>query len=587
MRGPGRGAISFCVWLACASGSNYAVSSQRGPTLTRTAAEAQTRAPRRVIVIGALQSSRMRIAAIDLGSNSLHMVLVDTDQAGTLRLIGREKEMVRLGARSLARGRLSAAAMKRAVDVMRKYKRLAESAGVDKVLAVATSAVREARNGEDFLETIGRELDIWPRAISGEEEARLIYLAALHSIRLEVRRALVVDIGGGSVELALGRGDALELGVSEKIGVLRLSEEFVKTDPLSTRNDTRLVKHLDEVLKPHVERIRAFGFDTVIGTSGTILALGALALQRGGQVPDTLHHAAVPAADIHILRKWIAATDVKARLKIPGLDESRADIIVPGAILLDTLLQRLGARELVLCEWALREGIVLDYIHRNPRAVARADTYPDVRQRSVVNLAERCGYDEKHARKVAQLALDLFDATVRRHRLGAAQRSLLEYSALLHGIGHHISYRSHHKHAYYLIKHGDLRGFTPMEVEVLAHVARYHRRHPRKKHPSFAALPREDRRTVQVLSAHLRLGDALDRSHRQVVKGLTVKSRGDALVVQAHVAGDTSLEMWGMPRQVGLLSRVLGVRVKVEVAPAPAVAAFPRSAGLRARTASS
>src|SRR5688500_1202648 len=491
----------------------------------------------------------MRIAAIDLGSNSLHMVLADTDQKGAFRVMGREKEMVRLGARSLAKGRLSAAATKRAIDVLRKYRKLAESAGADKILAVATSAVREASNGEEFLEAIGRELAIWPRAISGDEEARLIYLAALHSINLEGRRALVVDIGGGSVELALGRGDALDLAVSEKIGVLRLSEELVKSDPLTTRNDTRLVKHLDAILKPHVERIRAAGFDVVVGTSGTALAVGALALERGGTVPDTLHHATVPASEVHAIRRLLATSDVKARLKMPGLDESRADIIVPGAVLLDTILQRVGAREIILCEWALREGILLDYIQRNPRAVARVEAYPDVRHRSVVSLAERCGYDEKHARKVAQLALDLFDATVRKHRLGASHRSLLEYAALLHAVGHHISYRGHHKHAFYLIRNGDLRGFTPLEVEVLANVARYHRRRPRKRHPGFAALPRADRRAVQVLSALLRLADALDRSHHQVVKGLTVKYRGDSLLLQAHVAGDTSLEMWGMPRQ--------------------------------------
>ncbi len=527
----------------------------------------------------------MRLAAIDLGSNSVHMVLADTDRAGAFRVVGREKEMVRLGARSLSKGRLSAAAMKRAIEVLGRYKKLAESAGADKVVAVATSAVREASNGEEFLEAIGRELDVWPRAISGDEEARLIYLAALHSIHLEGRRALVVDIGGGSVELALGRGDALELAVSEKIGVLRLVERFVKTDPLSTRNDTRLVKHLDERLKPAVERIRTAGFDVVVGTSGTILALGALALERGGEVPDTLHHATVPVAEIHSLRRWLSATDVKARLKIPGLDETRADIIVPGAVLLDTILQRLGAREIILCEWALREGILLDYIHRNPRAVARAEAYPDIRHRSVVSLAERCNYDEQHARKVAQLALDLFDATVRRHRLGPDLRSLLEFSALLHGVGHHISFRGHHKHAYYLIKNGGLRGFTPREIDVLANVARYHRRHPRKKHAPFSALPRAERRAVEVLSAHLRLADSLDRSHRQVVKGLTVKSRGDSLVVQAHVAGDTSLELWGMSRQAGLLSRVLGARVKVEVAPAPTIPPFPGLARQRARAA--
>jgi exopolyphosphatase/guanosine-5'-triphosphate,3'-diphosphate pyrophosphatase len=195
-------------------------------------------------------------------------------------------------------------------------------------------------------------------------------------------------------------------------------------------------------------------------------------------------------------------------------------------VLLDTLLGALVVSELTLCEWSLRVGILLDYIHSHPRTLARAEAYPDVRRRSVIGLAERCGYHAKHARKVTQLALELFDGTARRHQLGADHRSLLEYAALLHDIGHHISYLGHHKHTYYLIKNGGLRGFSPREVEVLANVARYHRRTPpRKKHPGFAALPREDRRAVEVLSAHLRLADALDRSHRQVVKGLSVRSR--------------------------------------------------------------
>ena len=518
----------------------------------------------------------MRIAAIDLGSNSLHMVLVETDQAGAFTVIGREKEMVRLGASSLSRGRLSAAAMKRALETLRKYKRLAETAGADRILAMATSAVREARNGEDFLERVGRELDIWPRAISGEEEARLIYLAALHSVHLEGRRALVVDIGGGSVELALGRGQALEVAFSGKIGVLRLSEEFVRTDPLSTRNETRLVKHIDHVLKDVLARIRAAGFDTVIGTSGTVLALGALALERGGQTPDTLHHATVRAQDVHELRRWLVASDVKARLKVPGLDESRADIIVPGAVVLDTILQRLGATQVVLCEWALREGILLDYIHRHPRAVARAAAFPDVRLRSVMSLAERCGYEERHSRKVAQLALELYDGTARAHRLGPAQRSLLEYAALLHGIGRHISYPGHHKHAYYLIKNAGLRGFSPMEVEILANVARYHRRSPpRKKHTAYAGLPRAERATVQVLAGLLRLAEALDRSHRQVVKGLTVHVGSTVLRIVAHAPGDASLEMWGAPRGAEPLGKVLGKKVRVEFTAAPAPAAAP------------
>src|SRR3954462_2940871 len=202
----------------------------------------------------------MKIAAIDMGSNSLHMVIVETLKGGAFRVTGREKEMVRLGARTLSRGKLSASAMARGLDALRKYRRLAASAGAEKILAVATSAIREAANGEGFLEQVGRELDIWPRAVSGDEEARLIYLAALHSVHLEGRRALVVDIGGGSVELAVGGGKGMEHGLSEKLGVLRMTEEFVKSDPLDGKHEARLVKHIQKTLGPHRARVRGFGF---------------------------------------------------------------------------------------------------------------------------------------------------------------------------------------------------------------------------------------------------------------------------------------------------------------------------------------
>jgi exopolyphosphatase/guanosine-5'-triphosphate,3'-diphosphate pyrophosphatase len=530
----------------------------------------------------------MKIAAIDLGSNSLHMVLVETLKGGAFRVIGTEKEMVRLGARTLSRGKLSAAAMARGLDALREYKRVAESAGAEKILAVATSAIREASNGEDFLERVGKELDIWPRAISGDEEARLIYLAALHSVHLEGRRALVVDIGGGSVEVAVGGGQGMEHALCEKLGTLRMTEEFVKSDPLSAKDEERLVKHVQKVLAPHRGRMRASGFEAAIGTSGTILAVGALALQRAGKsVPDPFHHVAVSAEQIHSARKWLVASDLRARLKAPGLDESRADIIVAGAVVLDTILQEVGARELILCEWALREGILLDYIHGHRRTLARAEAYPDVRRRSVVSLAERCQWPEKHARQVARLATDLFDGTQARHGLGAPERALLEYAAMLHGIGHHISYLGNHRHTHYLIKNGGLRGFTPVEVDVLAAVARFHRRgRPRKKHPELASLPRDRRRVVEVLAGLLRLADALDRSHRQIVRGVQVTGRGRTLRVRCDVSADPALELWAVRRRSQLLEKALGVALKVEAtvredevpAPAPAAATSAPSA---------
>jgi exopolyphosphatase/guanosine-5'-triphosphate,3'-diphosphate pyrophosphatase len=508
----------------------------------------------------------MKLAAIDLGSNSFHTIVVEVGASGAFQVIDREKEMVRLGADTLSSGRLPAAAMKRGLETLVKYKRLADTHGVDKILAVATSAIREARNGEDFLERAGRETGIWPRAVSGEEEGRLIYLAALHSIHLEGQRALVCDIGGGSVELVLGAGSRIGRIVSEKLGVIRMTESFVRSDPLSAKDEAKLVRHVKQSLDGKIEELREAGFDKLVGTSGTILALGALALAGEGEdAPETLHHVTVPASKIHAIRKRLVASDLRARLKLPAMDESRADIIVAGAIVLDEILDRLGASELTLCEWSLREGILLDYIHGHPRSLARAEAYPDVRRRSVIDLAERCLWDEPHARHVALLCMALFDGTRRLHRLGSDERTLLESAALLHDIGHHISYPGHHKHTYYLIKNGDLRGFAPLEIEVLANVARYHRRgHPRRKHVAFAALPKPARRAVEILAGILRIAEALDRSHRQVIRSLSVSTRNGVLRLACQADGNCDLERWGVARRIELLQQALGRPVRIE-----------------------
>ncbi len=509
----------------------------------------------------------MRIAALDLGSNSVHLVVVEVAASGSFRVVGREKEMVRLGAGTLLRGHLDAATMERALAALSRLKRLAESHGAETLLAAATSAVREAANGEAFLKRAGRELGIWPRPISGEEEGRLIYLAALNSMHLEGQPTLVVDIGGGSMELACGAGAELGWSVSEKLGVLRLTERYLQSDPASPRELTDLQKRVDERLDPHLRRLYGQPPPRVVATSGTALALGELCLAMEGESrPESLHHVPVRAATLRRARKWLVASERKERRGLPAL-QGRADITVAGAVLLDTLMQRLGADELLLCEWALREGLILDHLRTHPRLVARADACPDVRRRSVAALAERCGADVAHGRQVAALALALFDGTRRHHGLGAAERDLLEHAAFLHDVGHHVSYPRHHRHSYYLIRNGDLRGFNRLEVEVMANVARYHRRaRPRKRHGPFRALPAEARRVVKVLAACLRLADALDRSHRQVVRRLSLQRQWGRLHVHCQVDGDCELEVWAAARRAKLLASLLGCEVRVDVA---------------------
>ena len=507
----------------------------------------------------------MRLAAIDIGSNSIHMVVVEASARGGLRVLDREKEMVRLGTDTLRSGRLTRPAMDRGLDTLRRYRQIADSRKVEKIIAVATSAVREARNGDEYLARIGRELRVWPRIISGEQEARLIHRAVAHSVHLAGARSLVIDVGGGSVELVLGRGADVEWAASEKSGVLRLTDRFVRSDPLSAADAARLARHVGETLGPHLDRARDADLRRVVGTSGTILAVGSLAhVLETGRPPESLHHLSVSAEALREARRRLLGTTFKERLKLPGLDPTRADIVVAGVVLLDEILARLGVREITLCEWALREGVLLDYVHSHRRSLVRAASVPDPRRRSVLALAERCAHDDRHARHTAALAQALFDGTRHRHRLGDGEREMLEYAALLHDVGHHISYPAHHKHSYYLIKNGDLHGFDPLELEMLACVARYHRRgRPRRSHAGYGSLPRRLRRRVGVLAGLLRLADALDRSHRQIVEGVKIVDRHGLVRIRCQAQKDCELEVWGATRRSDLLARALKVPIRI------------------------
>jgi exopolyphosphatase/guanosine-5'-triphosphate,3'-diphosphate pyrophosphatase len=509
----------------------------------------------------------MRIAAIDIGTNSIHMIVVKVRPDLSFEVIDREKDMVRLGAGGLDGRNLTPTAMSAALQTLAKFRRLAESNKVDEIIATATSATREAENGGDFVAEVGRQTGIRIRVISGTEEARLIHLAAGYGVDVGGNTAVVIDIGGGSVEITVGTATHLNVGKSFKTGVIRLTERFVRTDPLSAHDERRLVKYLNREMGAHIEQIAQSGFDRVIGTSGTILSLGAVALtEEEGAPPQDLRNQRVPAKALRRLRKRLVAADIEERLHMPGLDPRRADLSVAGSVLLDTILRGLGAEDLTLCDLALREGLVLDYIHRNSARIRKVQRYPDVRRRSVVELGERCGYWSEHAQQVARLALSIFDQTRSVHGLGDREREWLEYAALLHDVGVHISYDRHHRHSYYLIKNGDLRGFDPREIEVIALVARYHRQAtPKKSHEGYGDLNNTVRGTVRVLSAIVRLAEGLDRSHAQALAGIDLFPRGDDYLARLRANGDAELELWAAHRHVAPLERELALPIRFEV----------------------
>lgn len=511
----------------------------------------------------------MRIAAVDVGSNSIHMVVAQVEADGRFRVLDRAKDMVRLGRRTLSDGRLSAQAMAAGVRTLAAFRTLAERQGVTRITAVATSAVREAANGGEFITRVEAEVGLRVKVIPGREEARLIYLGVRHAIDLSGKPTLIMDIGGGSVEFILvERGDAVALE-SHKIGVARLTERFFAADPPDAEEIESLESFVSDQLDPMLGEFRTHRVRRVVGTSGTLLNLVAIAGHQRGDPPELhLNDFAVSAAEISRVRRALARVARDERAKIKGLDARRVDLIVAGAVLADYVLTRLAAKQLVACTWALREGVLLDFIARHRKGIEESERYGAPRGRSVARLARHLGETGEHGPRIARLALRLFDQLERDLRVEHSARELLEYAALLHDVGHHIDHQNHHRHSYYLITNGELLGFRREELEIIGLVARYHRKAPPKaSDPEFRALPAKAKATVRALSAILRLADAFDRSHYGVVRDVSVARRNGKLLLQLSTAGDAQLELWEARQRAGLLETLLGLDVEFRVVP--------------------
>jgi exopolyphosphatase/guanosine-5'-triphosphate,3'-diphosphate pyrophosphatase len=302
----------------------------------------------------------------------------------------------------------------------------------------------------------------------------------------------------------------------------------------------------------------------IVATSGTMLNLIAIAAhQRGVPPPPQLNNFAVAAEEIAKVRRLLVKANREERLRIEGLDNKRVDLIVAGACLADYVLREVQAKEMVACTWALREGVVLDFIARHLKGIEETERFTEPRHRSVARFARHLGEIGTHGAHVAQLALQLFDQLQSDLSLPAEAREWLEFASLLHDIGHHIGHKDHQRHAYYLITNGELLGFRPEELEIIGQIARYHCKAPPKdSDPGYAALPKGTRRTVRALSALLRIADGLDRSHYGVVREVTATRRGNRLVLSLRTEGDDpELEIWEARRRAGLLENVLDVEV--------------------------
>ncbi|MGB5974204.1 MAG: Ppx/GppA phosphatase family protein [Nodosilinea sp.] len=508
----------------------------------------------------------MKLAAIDIGTNSIHIIIVEAIAKRNFEVIEREKTMAKLGAGVFATNRLSDRAFATGLETIQRYVQLAEQVGVDEVIAVATSAIREAQNGEAFMRQVVQHTGLTPKIISGKEEARLILLAVRNSIALKDETALVFDIGGGSTEAVIGNRQDVLFSDSLPLGVQRLLDMFEDKGPVGSEGRHVLEAHIQFVAQQTIDQIKDTGFDRVIGTSGTIRTLGEAAyLESGGESLQSVNAETVRLKDIRALTQDLLETKMADRTEIEGISEKRADAIHLGGILLVKLLEMIDVQDITLCDASLREGMILDYLERHSQEVSAFPAQANLRYRKAAQLAQKYESDWQRNNHVAKLALQLFDQTQDLHRYGEFERDLLEFAALLHDIGQFISFRKHHKNSRYIINRADPRGFTDEEVLLLGNLARYHcKAAPTKKHKRFRKLSRPHRRIIQVLSGMLRIAISLDKTRNQRVKTVSCQISEEVLEIELTGADNLDLEIWAAQRDRHVLEKALDRDVKIQ-----------------------
>ncbi|HMN10377.1 MAG TPA: Ppx/GppA phosphatase family protein [Gemmatimonadaceae bacterium] len=508
----------------------------------------------------------VRLAAIDVGSNSIRQIIADVSPEGRIRVLDEMKAAPRLGTGLDRAGRLGEEAMGHALEALQRMATLARQYGVAKVEAVATSAVRDAANGRTFLDRVRRETGLRIRLLHGEEEARLAYRSALAHFDLARGRSVVMDVGGGSLELAMAADGLVERLVSLPFGAIRMTEQYLGLAP--SRKDVRRLRQAvrDEIRK--ALPLRDWRGAQLICSGGTFTNLAGIFLYRQGSpsAAGRVHGTRVPREELEHIIDLLRACPPEERAHVRGLNVERSDIILAGLVVAAEVMARIESRELQVSVYGIREGLLLESAHVPTIPADRGEA----RDRSVRTFAERCHYEAPHAQHVRQLALQLFDAVGARLGCGAGDRQILADAALLHDVGYHINYDKHHKHSYHLILHADLLGMSPVEQVVVANVARYHRgAAPRRKHPNFGRLDRATRDRIARLSAILRVADGFDRGHVGAVQRVKVRWTDRALRITAVPdprARVLRLELWGASRKAPLLSALAGTPVEI-VAP--------------------
>ena len=510
----------------------------------------------------------MKLAAIDIGSNSIKLIVVDAAASDSFAVLARDKEVVRLGHETLSRGRLSQDAIERAIACIQRFRTAAEVRQAEVTVAVATASVRGASNASQFIKQVEKATGIRVDVLSGVEEARLIGLAASQGCAGRGTVNLNIDIGGGSTEISLFR-DSRPLSLfSVRVGAVGLTERYIKTDPAKSKALLNLKAELHAAFQRPARELKTARWQQVSGTSGTIVAIGAILRSQSAQnghnkiQPAQPTEAEVPLSRLTQLNSSLSAMSQSERREL-GISAQRSEIIVAGAHILEASMRALRINSLRTCDWALREGVIIDYLQeREDETRPPVPDFADQKLLGVHGVGRRFGYEETHARQVAKLADQLFQSLAPAEDLTRHQRTLMLAGALLHDIGYHIAHESHQKHALYLIVNSELTGFSEMERSVIANIARYHRGSlPKERHPEYAALNAADRENVWKLGGIVRLADALDRSHDSRITEIGCKVTSSEVILDLASASDCQNEIVEAERKKDLFERAFERRL--------------------------
>jgi exopolyphosphatase/guanosine-5'-triphosphate,3'-diphosphate pyrophosphatase len=430
---------------------------------------------------------------------------------------------------------------------------------VEAVEAVATSAVRTATNGKKLIATLSAELGHDITVITGDEEAELTAASALANFDMYGKRYAMVDIGGGSVEIVTAYGNHVEEYYSIDLGAVIMTDSYLKSDPVSEKELKKLRNHIHGILKRTFNG-KKLSVDSLIGSGGTLTALGCMAMQMRKDNYVSVHGSEVLHAEVVHLLAMLAHRDLKERRTIPGLNQDRADIIVAGVVVIDELMRFFDANRVLINERGIREGLLIKAMKR--LGLSPGSSAPPNWRDSIMEFAVSCHVDEQHALHVAGMALSIYDALTLPFGLSKPERKLLEAAAILHDCGYFISYGSHHKHSYHLIRHSELFGFTPRERELIAQIARYHRKSlPKRKHDAFQSLKEKDQVLVARLGGILRLADGLDRRRNGLVKSASCQFGGSTVTINLTATEDVSVEIFGANAKKDLFEKAFGSSV--------------------------